>query len=76
MPTDVRAPASARGEVKSAPPAATVRNNARTTARKGEETPAVAAEPVAETESPLTGFLRRALNQPPPAEEGSESVKP
>lgn len=77
MPTDGRAPVSARGETKAAAQSASpARNSARPTARKGEEAPVVAAEPSSEPESPLTGFLRRALNQPPAAEESSESVKP
>jgi hypothetical protein len=76
MPTDGRAPAAVRGETKAAQSAGPARSSARPTARKGEEAPAAAAEPSSEPESPLTGFLRRALNQPPAAEEGSESVKP
>lgn len=78
MPTDGRAPTSVRGEAKGAPSAAPTRSSAaRPSARKGEEAPVVAAEPAQEPESPLSGFLRRALNQPQPAaEEGSEAVKP
>lgn len=77
MPTDVRKAAPARGDTKAAQPAATGRNSARPAPRKTDEAPAAeVTSEAAEPESPLTGFLRRALNQPPPAEESSESVKP
>jgi hypothetical protein len=79
MPTDVRTAAPARGETKAVQPATTGRNSARPAPRKAEAAPAaeeVTSEAAAEPESPLTGFLRRALNQPPPAEETTESVKP
>ena len=80
MPSDQRASAAAsRGEVRPAasPSASPAKRAQRTAAGKVEE-PAPAAEPEAETESPLAGFLRRAINQPPAAEssEPSERVTP
>jgi len=80
MPSDLRAsPAGSRSEARpatsqSAPPA---KRASRTAAGKVEESvPPAAVEPEAETESPLAGFLRRAINQPPAAEPTSERVTP
>lgn len=80
MPSDLRAsPAAARGEARPAASqsASPAKRTPRAASGKVEEPPSAAAvEPEAEAESPLAGFLRRAINQPPTAEPASERVTP
>lgn len=84
MPSDSRAlPAASRSEARPAASQSTspAKRAARPAPGKVEEpvpAPAAAVEPEAETESPLAGFLRRAINQPPAAEpsEPSERITP
>ena len=82
MPSDTRAlPAASRSEARPSASKSTspVKRVARPAAGKVEEpNPAVVVEAEAETESPLAGFLRRAINQPPAVEssEPSERVTP
>jgi hypothetical protein len=79
MPSDLRAsPAESRSEARPAASqsATPARRAPRPASGKVEEpAPAAAVEPAAEPESPLAGFLRRAINQPPAAEP-SERVTP
>jgi hypothetical protein len=80
MPSDQRAaPTASRGEARPAASqsASPAKRASRPAPGKVEEpAPAASVEPEAETESPLAGFLRRAINQPPAAEPQSERVTP
>jgi hypothetical protein len=82
MPSDSRAsPAASRGEARPAASQSTspAKRASRPAPGKVEDpapAPAAAVEPEAETESPLAGFLRRAINQPPAAEPQSDRVTP